>query len=232
MNIGPALSTLSVRLDVHLRFQTETLPAHPHDGQSSRLASWRTAALRMFYLIGGASRAGKTILAGRLLTHHGVAWFSLDVLRMGLHRGVPGLGLDADCDDLEEADHLWPVVRAIVTNLLEYRLDYSFEGACLRPEHAAEAVAAYPGQVKACFLGYPGLAATAKAEFIRTHAGGPNDWLSDSPPEEIGGFAAHAIVRSALLATTCKTLGLPFFDTGTAFEANILAAERRLVTRP
>ena len=185
----------------------------------------------MLYLIGGASRAGKTILACRLLTNHGVAWFSLDVLRMGLHRGAPSLGLDPDRDDLDEADRLWPVVRAMVTNLLEYGRDYSLEGACLRPEHAAEAMAANPGQVKACFLGYPGLAATAKAQLIQTHAGGPNDWLSHNPPEDISDFATRAIIRSALLAATCDALGLPFFDTGTAFEATLLAAERMLVTK-
>ena len=148
---------------------------------------------------------------------------------MGLHRDAPSLGLDPDRDDLDEADRLWPVVRAMVTNLSDYGRDYSFEGACLRPEHAAEAMAAYPGQVKACLLGYPGLAAMAKAEFIQTHAGGPNDWLSDNSSEDIGDFAARAIYYSALLAATHDALGLSFFDTGTEFKATLLATERTLM---
>lgn len=186
----------------------------------------------MLYLIGGASRAGKTTLAGRLLTHHGVAWFSLDVLRMGLHRGVPGLGLDPDRDDLDEADRLWPVIRAMGINLLEYGRDYCLEGACLRPEHAAEAMAANPEKIRACFLGYPGMDAATKAGFIQAQAGGPNNWLSGSSSQEIGNVVAHAIARSASLAAACKALGVAFFDTGMAFEASLLEAERNLVTRP
>lgn len=36
----------------------------------------------MLYLVGGASRAGKSTLAERMRTRHGVPWFALDALKM------------------------------------------------------------------------------------------------------------------------------------------------------
>lgn len=43
----------------------------------------------MLYIVGGCSRSGKSILAGRMCSRHGIPWFSLDALKMGLYLGAP-----------------------------------------------------------------------------------------------------------------------------------------------
>ena len=179
----------------------------------------------MLYLIGGASRAGKTLLATRFLQHAGVPWLSLDVLRMGLARGAPTLGFNPDRDDFDEADRLWPIVREICGNVFEYEKPYCIEGACLRPTHAAELIACLEGRVRACFLGYPRIDAAEKVDLVRQHAGGPNDWLTNEPEAVIRKTIAAGAVRSEKIETQCRDLDLPFFDTGRNFEPALTLAE-------
>ncbi len=45
----------------------------------------------MLLFIGGAARTGKGILVRRLLAELRLPYLSLDVLKMGLTRGVPGI---------------------------------------------------------------------------------------------------------------------------------------------
>jgi predicted kinase len=65
----------------------------------------------MLYLVGGCSRSGKSLLAERMRAKHGIPWFSLDALKMGLFHGAPTLGIDPNADDLLTADQLSPIVR-------------------------------------------------------------------------------------------------------------------------
>jgi hypothetical protein len=182
----------------------------------------------MLFLIGGVSRAGKTILASRLLARHKVPWFSIDALRMGLHEGAPSLGLDPANHDLADIDRLWPIIRGMSNNLLYQGPDYCIEGALMRPDQAAELMACQPGRVRACFLGYPGMETAAKFERVRQHAGGANDWLSHRPFEEIEAFLLQQVQLSAILQASACAVGIPFFDTGEDFMAGLDAAERSL----
>ena len=50
----------------------------------------------MLYLVAGCSRSGKSVLAERMRVRHGVPWFPLDALTMGLARGAPALGIDPE----------------------------------------------------------------------------------------------------------------------------------------
>ena len=50
----------------------------------------------MLVFIGGAARTGKGILVRRLLTERHMPYLNLDVLKMGLTRGVPELDIDPD----------------------------------------------------------------------------------------------------------------------------------------
>lgn len=183
----------------------------------------------MLYLIGGASRAGKTRLASRLLARHGVPWFSLDVLRTGLHRGAPALGLHPWHDDLADADRLWPILRAISEGLLYLGQDYCMEGVCMRPEHAAELIEQLPGRVRACFLGYPRIAPADKVNFVLQYAGGTNDWLSSMPRCKIEAFIGHQVERSAELEASAWAAGISFFDTGSDYMTGLGAAEQYLL---
>ena len=68
----------------------------------------------MLYLVGGCSRSGKSTLAERIRVQHGVPWFPLDALKMGLHLGASSLGIHPDEDVLcSRASHAW--VRPLST---------------------------------------------------------------------------------------------------------------------
>lgn len=181
----------------------------------------------MLFLIGGASRSGKSLLAERLLVRARVPWFSLDTLRMGLATGAPALGIDPEADDLQEARRLWPIVRGMAEQLIDDGRPYAIEGVCLDPHDVAAFAADH--RVTACFLGYPRLASPEKAALVAEFGGGPNDWLADEPEDEVLAHIAEGCRISALLERACVETGLPFFDTGQDFAAALAKAEEHLL---
>lgn len=182
----------------------------------------------MIYLVGGASRSGKSLLASRILARAGIPWFSLDALRMGLARGAPILGFDPEADDLVEAGRLWPIVHAIVDNLIADGRDYLIEGATLDPRDVARLVGT--GRARACYLGYPRLTAVAKADLVMRHRGGPNDWLTDEPRDAVLDHLTVGCRTSVLIQRLCADEELRFFDTGADFDAALSQAEEWLLT--
>jgi hypothetical protein len=80
----------------------------------------------MLLFIGGAARTGKGILVRRLLVDRQMPYLSLDVLKMGLARGVPEYDIDPDAGGIRVAERLWPLVREMSINLLEERMDCIF----------------------------------------------------------------------------------------------------------
>lgn len=71
----------------------------------------------MIILIAGASHAGKTALAQRLLERHGYPYLSIDHLKMGLIRAGRTPLTPEDDDAL--TDYLWPIVREMVKTAIE-----------------------------------------------------------------------------------------------------------------
>jgi hypothetical protein len=107
----------------------------------------------MLLFIGGAARTGKGILVRRLLFEMQVSFLSIDVLKMGLARGMPEFGIDPDAGGIVVAEKLWPLVREMSVNLLGEGVDYALEGELL-PQHVDAFQHTYPSQIKVCFLGY------------------------------------------------------------------------------
>ena len=80
----------------------------------------------MVIIITGASHAGKTVLAQRLLEKHKYPYLSIDHLKMGLIRsGRTSLTPD---DDDELTDYLWPIVREIIKTAVENEQNLIVEG--------------------------------------------------------------------------------------------------------
>jgi putative acetyltransferase len=170
----------------------------------------------MLLFIGGAARTGKGILVRRLLAEMQLPYLSLDVLKMGLTRGMPECAMDPDAGAMQVAERLWPLVREMSRNLLAEQADYVMEGELL--PHSVDALRQeYPSQIRACFLGYAAIAPADKLQEIRTHAGHPNDW-----PEGYGDADLLAIIRreiafSRYLQAECARHGFRYFDTSHQF---------------
>ena len=80
----------------------------------------------MVLLLAGASHAGKTAFAQRLLETYGYPYLSIDHLKMGLIRsGNTALTPE---DDEELTEYLWPIVREMVKTAVENRQNLIVEG--------------------------------------------------------------------------------------------------------
>lgn len=170
----------------------------------------------MLLFIGGAARTGKGILARRLLTEMALPYLSLDVLKMGLTRGLPQLALDPDAGAVQVAERLWPIVREMSRSLLADQTDYVMEGELL-PQHVAALRRGYPAQVHACFLGYTTIAPAEKLREIRTHAGHPNDWPQELADAELLAIVRREIAFSHDLRAECDSYDFRYFETSHHF---------------
>ena len=80
----------------------------------------------MIILITGATHAGKTLLAQRLLEKYHYPYLSIDHLKMGLIRsGQTELTPE---DDEALTEYLWPIVREMMKTAIENRQDLIVEG--------------------------------------------------------------------------------------------------------
>ena len=177
----------------------------------------------MLFIVGGAARSGKSIVARKFLSQTGIPYFSLDFLMMGLANGVPQLGVNPEAPTRLNAEKLWPVVRAMGKNVVEVGLDYLFEGDSIFPMRVSDLVNEYPGKVRACFVGYTEISAHAKLNEIREFAGHPNDWVSDYTDEEVLKLIDEMIDYSRHLKRECIRLNIPYFDQSESF-ANTVEA--------
>ena len=80
----------------------------------------------MVILITGASHAGKTALAQRLLEKYKYPYLSIDHLKMGLIRS--GHTELTPSDDAELTAYLWPIVREMIKTAIENRQNLIVEG--------------------------------------------------------------------------------------------------------
>ena len=170
----------------------------------------------MLFFIGGAARTGKGILARRLLIEKQIPYLSLDVLKMGLTRGVPEYAIDPNAGGIAVGERLWPLVREMCASLLLDKVDYLLEGEVL-PKHATQLQQANPKQVRACFLGYTAIPPQQKLREVRAHAGHPNDWPDEVSDADLLQVITREIEFSRYLQAECAAYALPYFDTSHQF---------------
>jgi hypothetical protein len=170
----------------------------------------------MIHYIGGAARTGKGILARRMLAELRLPYLSLDVLKMGLTRGLPELAIDPDAGGMRVAERLWPLVREMSRNLFAERADYVFEGEIL-PKDVDALRQEYGTQVNACFLGYASIAPGQKLHEIRDHSGYPNDWSQSYTDADLLSIIHREIAFSQYLQAECDRYHFPYFDLSRQF---------------
>jgi len=109
----------------------------------------------MIYLIGGAPRAGKTILGQRLCTTLKVGWISTDVL-MDLLRvaNAPGRKMKWDASPeaiTAQAEWFFPYLERFIWGISSLADYYVLEGVDFLPAQVAQLSTQYP--IRAVFLG-------------------------------------------------------------------------------
>ena len=112
---------------------------------------------RILYLVGGAPRVGKSVLAQRLLETEGIPWLPTDAVRTVLRRVLPELDA-ADQDPVDAAQlakYMYPHIEQVAGVCAEEAERFLIEGFELSPWYRGRLEAALDGtRVRACFLGH------------------------------------------------------------------------------
>ncbi len=171
----------------------------------------------MLYLISGASRAGKTILAKKISIQTGISYFSIDWLVMGFTNGIPAYGIHDLLFPDEIAEKSWSFLKAMFESMIWGGEDYIIEGEALLPELIIELLKKHPGKTKICFLGYEDIDIDEKVRDIKSFSSGKKDWLSNKSDEYIVDHVKNMIAHSIKIEKSCKENGLVYFDTSNNF---------------
>ena len=116
----------------------------------------------MIILIAGATHAGKTALAQRLLEKYHYPYLSIDHLKMGLIRsGQTDL---TPMDDDKLTAYLWPIVREMVKTAIENGQNLIVEGCYIPFDWAKDFEEAYKKQIRYMCL-------VMSRAYIETHFG-------------------------------------------------------------
>ena len=105
----------------------------------------------MIFLIAGASHAGKTALAQRLLEQYHYPYLSIDHLKMGLIRSG-NTSLTPTSEDGALTGYLWPIVREIIKTAIENGQNLIVEGCYIPFDWADSFEADYLRHIKYCCL--------------------------------------------------------------------------------
>ena len=165
----------------------------------------------MLYIIGGAPRVGKTIIAQEFLERANVPFLSLDLLKMSLVKGMPQAGIDPMDTSAEVAEQMWPVVRGLSVTILENEREHLIEGDAILPSHTQELADEFPGDVRACFLGFETANPSGRLSTIRHHPG-PEDWLSRFDDHEVLSMIDEMIEYSKQLREDAEASRIPYFE--------------------
>ena len=132
----------------------------------------------MIIIITGASHAGKTLLAQRLLEKYKYPYVSIDHLKMGLIRS--GNTKLTPEDDAELTVYLWPIVREIIKTAIENRQDLIAEGCYIPFDWRNDFDEAYLSDIRFICLAMTGDYIDAHFEEIKAHASDIESRLDDS----------------------------------------------------
>jgi hypothetical protein len=173
----------------------------------------------MLYMVGGAPRCGKTILARRMLAEHGLSCVSIDALIANLVREEPALGLRVSDPAPKRIEVMWPILRKIAGDAARNGDEFLLEGDVLLPEHAMELGHGAHTGIKACFIGYADVDPAKKLLAIRQYAEGRPDWTHELDDSRLLNLIGEFRAFSEYLRHECCHYKIPYFDGSRCFAA-------------
>ncbi|MBQ9544360.1 MAG: adenylate kinase [Clostridia bacterium] len=122
----------------------------------------------MIILITGASHAGKTLLAQKMLEKYHIPYMSMDHIKMGLIR-TGNTSLTPE-DDEKLVGYLWPIVREIIKTAIENRQDLIVEGCYVPFGWRRDLDEKYLEEIRFICLAFSDAYIDAHFEDIRAHS--------------------------------------------------------------
>lgn len=172
----------------------------------------------MIHVLGGTSRAGKTLLSRRAVSEKGIPYFPLDALFGGLANGAPQLGITYEQPFIERAERMWPVAKPLLGFFFHEERDFLIEGDSILPGQVNELMLE-GNQIRSCFIGYADLNKEEKLALVRTHHQGKVDWTKNISNEEMLNLIDQMIEFSNYLKVECEKYSIRYFDISHDFEA-------------
>ncbi|MDB5188406.1 MAG: hypothetical protein JWM92_4 [Candidatus Nomurabacteria bacterium] len=171
----------------------------------------------MLYLIGGAPRAGKSLLAQRMLVENQVPFFPLDALIGTLTFAAPEFDINHDLSFKIKSEKVWRFTEHLFNHFLYEEENYLVEGDCILPEQVVEFKKTHDKEIRCCFIGYTKLSAEEKLNFVRTYNRGDTDWTNEQTDEALLEMIEKMIEYSMFLQEECAKHGIMFFDVSDDF---------------
>ncbi len=171
----------------------------------------------MIYILGGASRSGKTLLARRAVTEKQVPYFPLDAMFGGLASGAPQFGVTWNQAFIERAEKMWPILKPALGFFFNEERDFLIEGDAILPKQIRELMDE-GNEIRSCFIGYAELTREEKFIHIRTYHQNERDWTREIADNELYGYVNEMLEFSKYLKSECATFDIPYFDISQDFE--------------
>lgn len=184
----------------------------------------------MIYIIGGASRSGKSILAKRMASKLGVPFISTDYLMMGFMNGMPTVGIHDKLWPNEIAVIMWPFLSAMIENIIYSQQDYIIEGEAMLPESVKGLLLKHPEHIKACFIGYDAVKLDEKMNDVVHHPNHSCDWLISQSKDEIANHISNMMGYSLKLKQWSSDQDIEYFSMGKSFEDDLERAMSYLLS--
>ena len=182
------------------------------------------------YIIGGASRSGKTHLAKSVLSQFGVPYFSTDFLRQFIKNSGVDFGLTPDCDNTTKAHKIWPGLEGMLRAHVKFQNTYLVEGDLLRPKELRHFMRDHKdADIRVCFLGYDTADWQEKFDQVRAYQSEDIDWSASLSDAALLSHIESAINFSKALKKECAECDLPYIDTSQDFEVKIEGAINSLI---
>ncbi len=178
---------------------------------------WGDILLHMLYVIGGASRSGKTLLARRAVTEKQIPYFPLDALFGTLAHGAPESGVRYEDSLLDRPIKMWPLAKHLFNFFFKEEQNYLIEGDSILPNQIHELIVEEK-PIKCCFFGYAELTKNEKLSLVRQHHQGDIDWTKGISDEEMLTMIDEMIQFSKYLQQECSKYGIKYFDVSHDFK--------------
>jgi hypothetical protein len=174
----------------------------------------------MLYILGGASRSGKSILSRRFASDLGIPFFCLDFLVTSL-QDIPSLHIKHDQPFIAKAENLWPMAKNMLSHIISEEPNYLIEGDGILPKQIVELSQLHPNAIRSAFVGYTEISAKDKLKEIREFGGQKDDWTMNYSDDEMTKYITDMIEYSNYLKTECEINNILYFDVSFDFKNKI-----------
>jgi hypothetical protein len=181
--------------------------------------------MSLTYIIGGPSRAGKSILSRRVVDLASCNYIMLDSLALALQGGFPGIciGFDQEIDSVRKRLHDFLVIW--ICKNARYG-SYLYESVHVTPRLCSELRENI--EIRPVFIGYADACVEAKANSIRRFAEEGACYTKKMSDTDLKSLVEEGIVASQQIKAECAKHGIPYVDMGRSFENGMAQAIRVL----